>query len=120
MTTFNSQGKSIPVELYPTSWSGKRPVVVVVYGTRGMNDPFGKEIQDLAGTLADAGYAVLIPEYFKQTNTTAASSLDFQDDLAVVGQFISYGNVWLRTLGDCLAYAAGRSDVEADSLGLLG
>jgi dienelactone hydrolase len=116
--TFKSHGHDIPVELFAGSGTGRRPAVVVVYGTRGMNAPFGELIRGFARKLAASGCTALIPNYFEATNTPASTNID--EDGSVMGVVQPHRDQWVATLGDCLTFAAGRSDIKADRLGLLG
>ena len=116
--TFKSHGRDIPVELFAGSGSGRRPAVVVVYGTRGMNSPFGELIRGFATKLAASGCTALIPNYFEVTRTKPSTDVD--GDMAVMAAVQPHRDQWVATLGDCLGSAAARSDVRADRLGLLG
>ena len=118
MADFKSHGHDIPVEIFPGAGAGPRPAVVVVYGTRGMNAPFGDSIRGFAKKLAASGCTALIPDYFKGTGTPASTG--DEGDLVVMSAVQPSRDQWVATIGDCLAYAAGRSDVRADRLGLLG
>lgn len=116
--TFKSHGHDIPVEIFPGAGTGPRPAVVVVYGTRGMNAPFGDSIRGFAKKLAASGCTALIPDYFKGTGTPASAG--GAGDAVVMAAVQPSRDKWVATIGDCLAYAAARSDVRADRLGLLG
>lgn len=116
--TFKSQGHDIPVEIFPGTGTGPRPAVVVVYGTRGMNAPFGDSIRGFAKKLAASGCTALIPDYFKGTGTPASTG--GAGDLVVMAAVPPSRDTWVATIGDCLASAAARPDVRADRLGLLG
>jgi len=116
--TFKSQGREIPVEIFVGAGTGPRPAVVVVYGTRGMNAPFGDSIRGFAKKLAASGFTAFIPDYFKCTGTPASSGSE--GDLLVMTAVQSSRDQWVETIRDGLAYAAARADVRADRLGLLG
>jgi dienelactone hydrolase len=116
--TFKSHGHDIPVEIFPGAGAGPRPAVVVVYGTRGMNAPFGDSIRGFAKKLAASGCTALIPDYFKGTNTPASAG--GAGDAVVMAAVQPSRDKWVATIGECLAYAAARPDVRADRLGLLG
>jgi hypothetical protein len=75
-------------------------------------------IRGFAAKLAASGCTALMPNYFEATNTPASTNID--GDAAVMGAVQPNRDQWVATLGDCLAFAAGRSDVRADRLGLLG
>jgi dienelactone hydrolase len=116
--TFKSHGRDIPVEVFPGAGTGPRPAVVVVYGTRGMNAPFGDLIRGFAKKLAASGCTAFIPDYFKGTGTPASTG--GEGDIVVMTAVQPSRDQWVATIGDGLAYAAARSDVRADRLGLLG
>ena len=116
--SFKSHGHDIPLECFAGSGTGPRPVVVVVCGTRGMNPPFDGLIRGFATKLAAAGCTALIPSYFEATGTPASTNVD--GDAVVMGAVQAHRDQWIATLRDCLAYAAARSDVRSDRLGLLG
>jgi len=115
--SFKSQGRDIPVEILPGSGAGRRPAVVVVHGTRGTNAPFGALVRGFAIKLSPDGCTALIPQYFEATDP---ASTDIPGDIMVMDAVQPRRDDWIVTLGDCLASAAGRSDVKADRLGLLG
>ena len=116
--TFKSHGQDIPVEVYAGAGTGPRPAVVVVYGTRGMNPPFGDSIRGFARKLAASGCTALIPDYFKGTGTPA--STNFEGDVVVMSAVQPCRDQWVATIGDCLAYAVSHSAARSDRLGLLG
>ena len=116
--TFKSHGLDIPVEVFPGAGAGPHPAVVVVYGTRGMNAPFGDLIRGFAKKLAASGCTAFIPDYFKGTGTPASTGSE--GDVVVMTAVQPSRDQWVATIGDALTYAAAHSDVEADRLGLLG
>jgi len=116
--TFKSHGHDIAVEVFPGAGTGPRPAVVVVYGTRGLNPPFGDSIRGFAKKLAASGCTALIPDYFKGTGTPASTNLE--GDVVVMSAVQPSRDQWVATIGDCLAYAGARSDVRPDRLGVLG
>jgi dienelactone hydrolase len=112
--SITSQSKPVAVEIYKPSSAGKHPAVVVAYGTDAMNAPWGSQIGDFAGFLADHGYVAMIPHYFDVTGTvpglgTAFASIDTDRD------------VWVKAINDTLIYANSlTSYVQTGKLGLLG
>ena len=115
---FVSGGADVPVSVFPPAEGGMHPPVLLAYGTRGLNNPFGTAILNFARDLANAGYVTLVPDYFERTGTPAAE--DGSGDRAVMDAFVRYRDVWIATLGDCLSYAADRDDVAADRIGVVG
>jgi dienelactone hydrolase len=63
----------IPVRVFtPTTATFNKKAVVVAYGTEGLNGDFGPLIDDgFCQVLADQGFLVARPEFFKKTATTA-------------------------------------------------
>ena len=115
---FTSSGKNVPVEMFEASGSGPHPAVVVVYGTRGMNAPFGESIRAFAKKLAAAGIPGLIPHYFEVSGTTA--STDGAGDAVVMEQVDASLDKWVQAVADCLTFAGGRPAARPDRLALLG
>lgn len=118
MTTFNSSGKKISVELFLPPAGGLHPAVVVAHGTEGMgvflDHDVGAAIRDYAAHLATSGFAVFIPHFFERTATPEGFE-------TVMPAFAVHRDEWLDTLGDCLNFAASRtSEVDKARLGLLG
>jgi dienelactone hydrolase len=118
MDTFNSGGAEIQLEVFRPSSSDQHPVVIVVYGTRGLSAPFGDAIRNFARTLTDEGFVVAIPYYFNRTGTPESNSP--AGDAEVIGAFLSHQDTWIDTIKDCTAYVATLADVKGDQIGLLG
>ena len=116
--TFKSHGDDITLEHFAGAGVGPRPAIVVVYGTRGMNSPFGESIRSFAGKLAASGCTAFIPHYMETTKTAASTNLD--GDAVVMTAVQTHRDTWIGALGDCLADVAARSDVRSDRLGMLG
>jgi dienelactone hydrolase len=118
MTTFESGGKPITVDLFLPVAGGLHPAVVVAYGTEGLGVirgfDAGAAIRDFAGYLANTGFVVFVPYYFERTQTPPGLQ-------TVLPVYARHRDEWLDTLGDCLSYAASRTtDVDQTRLGLLG
>jgi dienelactone hydrolase len=119
MTTFESGGNKISVELFLPPTPGLHPAVVVAYGTEGMGTLLGRDvgaaIRDFAGYLATKGFVTLIPHFFERTNTHEG----FQT--VIPAYDAAHRDEWVGTLGDCLEFAAGQTTkVDKNRLGLLG
>jgi dienelactone hydrolase len=113
METFKSNGKDVPFQLFQPPGGGKHPAVVMAHGTDGIDPPWGKAFEAFAKDLQRNGYLVLIPQYFKATNSVAG----LQDALP---GFLVHDQTWVQALSDAVSFAASRDDVEADKIGLLG
>ena len=110
--SFPSNGTSISADWYEPS-SAPYPVVVVDYGTEGMNSPFDKLINDYCLGLRQEGFAVLRPDYFQSTSTKPGMN----------GVFISGPSnrfdVWVEVIVDAARYAMGLPQVTG-KLGMVG
>ena len=118
MTTFESGGNQITVDLFLPAVGGLQPAIVVAYGTEGLGVirgfDAGAAIRDFARYLADTGFVVLVPHYFERTQTPPGLQ-------TVLPVYARHRDEWLDTLGDCLNYAANRmTDVDKTRIGLLG
>ncbi len=118
MTTFNSGGKPISVELFLPAKGGLHPAVVVAYGTEGLGVILGHDvgaaIRNYAEHLASSGFVALLPHFFERTSTAEG----FQ---TVTPVYALHRDEWLDTLGDCLNFAASRPEVNKKiKPGLLG
>ncbi len=121
MTTFDSGGKPISVELFLPAATGSHPAVVVAYGTEGMGKGItpghdvGAAIRGYAEHLASAGFVALIPHFFERTKTAEG----FQTVMPAYDA--PHRDKWLDTLGDCLKFAISRPEVDKKiKPGLLG
>lgn len=117
MAKFQSGGIDIGLEIFQPPGVDRYPAIVVAYGTRGLNDPFGKAIRDFATTIAAQGYLVAIPYYFERTKTTAAS--DINGDALIIEAFVTHRDTWIETIQDCVTHIARLSNVKNNQIGLL-
>jgi dienelactone hydrolase len=115
---FGSGGTGVPVSVFQPAKTGTHPAVILAYGTRGLNSPFGTAILNFSRDLANAGYVALVPHYLERTGTPAAK--DEPGDFAVMDAFVGYRDFWIETLGDCLSYATNRTDVASSRIGVVG
>ncbi len=120
MTTFDSGGNPILVELFLPAAVGSHPAVVIAYGTEGLGKGItpghdvGAAIRGYAEHLASAGFVALIPHFFERTKTD-------EGFLTVMPVYDASRAKWLDTLGDCLKFAVSQSEVDKKiKPGLLG
>jgi dienelactone hydrolase len=112
--SITSQTKAMAIDVYKPSASGKHPAVVVAYGTDALNAPWGSQIDEFAGFLAENGYVAMIPHYFDVTGTSPGLTTAF----ASIG---TDRDIWVKAIDDALIYANSlTSDVQTGKLGLLG
>lgn len=112
MDTFQSGGKTIPVEVFLPPGTDRQPAVIVAYGTEGMSPQFGPAIRSFAGNLAAKGHVVMIPEYFKSTPVTAG--------IQALEAFRRERDKWVAVLSDAAAYALTRPEVKGGKTGIVG
>ncbi len=106
---FESQGKTIAVEKFEPSSSGRHPTILILHGAGGM-EIGGPEFREFARELARRGYVAHIVHYFDQTG-------DVRADAQAIGRSFS---TWMITIGDALTSAAKQENVDPGRLGLLG
>lgn len=108
---FDSHGQSVAVEQFEPKGPGAHPAVVILHGAGGMQIG-GVAFRVFGRELARRGYVALIPHYFDRTRTVMAGG----DDATIRKNFAA----WMETVADTVTYAAGRPNVDAGRIGLLG
>ncbi len=102
-------GMRVSVECFEPEGSGIVPAIVALHGSGGMSRG-APIVRALITPIVSMGYAVYLPHYFERTGTERsdpqASRLHFVD--------------WTKTIGDVLGFAAGRSGVDPDRIGIIG
>ncbi|MDQ3583549.1 MAG: dienelactone hydrolase family protein [Pseudomonadota bacterium] len=111
MTNFSSGGTTIPAELYNPAGTPNGGVVVIAYGSDGMNDPWATMIRDYAIQLSQKGFVALIPDYFVSTGTKSGLALD---------AIPIHRDTWQTAVADAVAHAKTLPSVNASRVGLLG
>ena len=107
---YDSKGKAVAVECFEPFAAGRRPAIVILYGSGGLEPPpSGEGFRELARALAGRGYAVFLPHYFDRTGATMALRSGPNDFPA-----------WQEAVADAIDYAAGRPGVDPERIGLLG
>lgn len=113
---FMSLGKSVAAELFAPSASTKTGMVIVLYGTEGLMDgqdgAWGTTIRDHAASLAAAGMAAMIPDYFSATGTLPGKSAHRS-----ISQHVE---TWRKVASDSIRHSTTLSFVDASRIGLLG
>ncbi|MDB5349099.1 MAG: dienelactone hydrolase [Planctomycetota bacterium] len=106
--SFESHGKKIAVDRFAPKTPGKHPAVVILHGSGGLQGRGGYDVA--ARGLARRGYVALIPHYFDRTGTTIALPKTMKDEFTP----------WMETVADTVGFAAGRAEVDAAKIGLVG
>ncbi|RYG59119.1 MAG: alpha/beta fold hydrolase [Alphaproteobacteria bacterium] len=109
---FESGGKQIEVEHFRPigAAAGKRPAVIVLHGSDGFLLG-GSWYRDAAKRVAAAGYETYLVHYFNRTGDWRVT--DEKEIHAKVP-------VWTETAKDAVAFVAGRPEVDAKRIGIVG
>ncbi len=106
---------SIPTYVYSPVPAGRRPAVLVLHGTLGLDPPFGPDIVSFAEALQKSGVAAVIPQYFTSTHTTAGD--DAMNALMTKAGALP---TWKSACGAVLSFMAGDARFDPAHFGLLG
>lgn len=102
--TFQSDGQDYRITVNPGRSDGSRcPAILLLHGNFGLAEPYGAQIRGFASDLASLGYVTAVPQYYTDDEP-------HWDDSAP----------HVRTLADAVAAIAGRPDVDANRVGLIG
>ena len=106
---FPSGTKRLPVERFVPEGDGPFPSLVLLHGADGVRARI-KLYREVAGRFASAGYGVLLPHYFGDSET-AFSALRM-NPLDFLG--------WVRAVADVVDHANGLPHANAGKVGLIG
>lgn len=109
---FVSGGKSIDIDVFAPTGTGRRPSTVILYGTFGLLPDYRDDILSFGEALAAEGIVAFLPHYFDRTGTQPGLGA-----LAAIGQHYA---AWRQTCGDALLFARRHARVDAGRLGILG
>lgn len=102
--TYVSAGSTYKITVNPGPPDGKKyPVILLVHGNFGLGPPYGEQIQSFARDLASLGYLTAVPQCYVDDEPHP------QDTIPKV-----------QTLTEAIAAVVGRTDADADRLGLIG
>ncbi len=121
MISFTSGGKPVPAELFYPGASPEGGVIVIAYGSDGLVDnehgPWKTIIHGYASELARKGFTVVIPDYFRRTDT-CPGDIDLEN--GGVQQIWLHRDEWQNALADALVHARSLPGIAPTRLGLLG
>jgi dienelactone hydrolase len=113
MVNFTSNGKTIQTELFsPKGGVANGGVIVIAYGTFGMEGPWGEAIREYADSLAQKGFTTLIPDYFGSTGTAPG----FLEPKPI----FMHRDTWQQIFAGAITFAKALSGVNPSRIGLLG
>src|SRR3954451_1371653 len=102
--TFWSNGQDYRITVNPGRSDGSRgPAILLLHGNFGLAEPYGAQIRGFARNLASLGYVTAVPQYYTDDEPHWTDSAPH-----------------VRTLADAVAAIAGRPDVDANRVGLIG
>jgi dienelactone hydrolase len=108
--------RKIRCVLFEPSIGGPHAAVVILPGTFGLIDPWGKDIRSFGNGLAEQGIVAFIAQYFDRTDTTAGE----ETTLRISDLERDHGDEWNSAIEHGIEFVASRSNVDAARLGLLG
>jgi carboxymethylenebutenolidase len=104
--SFRSGGRTVAVEWFGAG--GRRPCVVMLHGAEGLSN--GGRYREGARLMARAGRHVALVHYLDRTGERRVNYA------TLMRNFVP----WLGAVGDALGWAAGRPDVIADKVAVVG
>jgi len=107
--SYESGGKRIVIDEYPSAKAGKRPALILLHGSAGLLFP-GLDLQQRARDLSAQGYAVFVPHFFNRTGHFMVRPSGVHKNLPA----------WTSTVRDAVSYVAAQPNVDASRIGLMG
>lgn len=108
-TTFQSAGKDVRLEVYLPAGVQSAPALLLLHGASGLYK-IDTYIPQLAGVLAEQGFATVLVRYFDATRTVYA------DDATIWKEF----ETWLATIGDAVTEVGQLPEVDGERIGMVG
>jgi carboxymethylenebutenolidase len=104
--TFTCGSSTYKITVYPAPADGeKHPMILLIHGNFGLEEPYGDQIQTFAKELAELGYLTAVPQYYANDHPHPWD----QDP-----------NHHVPTLFAAIGKIAERADTDPDRLGLIG
>ena len=114
--SYPSGGTPIPAELFTPVGASRGAAVVLAHGADGITDhltgPWATMMRDYATELAQAGFTVLLPNYFEKTETKPGDK--------AMQTMLVHMPAWQQALADALNYAATQPGIAPGGLALVG
>ena len=107
--SYESGGKRIAIDEYPSARPGKRPGLILLHGSAGLLFP-GLDLRQRARDLSAQGYAVFVPHFFNRTGHFMVRPSGVHENLPA----------WTSTVRDAVSYVAAQPNVDASRIGLMG
>jgi len=107
--SYQSGGKKILVDDYPSAKPGKRPAIILLHGSAGLLFP-GLDLRKRARDLSEQGYAVFVPHFFNRTGHIMVRPAMVHENLPV----------WTETVRDAVSYVVAQPNVDASRIAVMG
>ena len=105
-----SDGHRIKVDVYQPEIGGRNPAVILLHGSGGIHGLVESTINRYARTMAEQGMVAFVVHYFDLTGNFTAN-----DSVETANYFH-----WVREVREAVTWIRARSDVQVNSVGLLG
>jgi len=115
--TFPSGGKSLTLDVYVPTASGKVPAVLVLHGSAGLSATYGADIESFAEALAGKQIAAAIPHYLETTGDNPALPTDAGELSLTIA---TKQHLWRQACADALAAMAVDPRFDSARLGVMG
>jgi carboxymethylenebutenolidase len=109
MLSFVSGGKTIRTEWFDAAGSGKRPAVIILHGSGGMESTGGFQRQ-LADCLMRAGFTAVVVHYMDRNGIKYATT----------AQMGAHFGQWLSTTKEAISFVAKQPNVDGARISLMG
>ncbi|HSH39661.1 MAG TPA: alpha/beta fold hydrolase, partial [Chthoniobacterales bacterium] len=107
--SYESGGKKILVDEFPSAKPGKRPAIILLHGSAGLLFP-GLDLRQRARDFSERGYAVFLPHFFNRTGHNFVRPSQVHDNLPA----------WTQTVQDAVTYVAAQPNVDGSRVALMG
>ena len=116
LMTFSVGSETFAMDRYPaTPGTAKRPVVLMVHGLDGLAGASGIGIRKFAEQVSDAGYLVLVPHYFADSDVPASAPPPERPMLR-----LSLDPTYRTRIVAAVDRALEEADADGERLGLVG
>lgn len=105
-----TDGHRITVDVYQPAIGGRNPAVILLHGSGGIHGPGTSTVNRYARTMAEQGMVAFVVHYFDGTGNYSTS------DSAEAANYFH----WVREVREAVTWIRTRSDVQVNSIGLLG
>ncbi len=106
---FQSGGRRILVDEFPSAKPGKRPAIILLHGSAGLLFP-GLDLRRRARDLSKQGYAVFLPHFFDRTGHIMVRPSMVHENLPA----------WTATVRDAVTYVALQPNVDPTRIAAMG